>query len=150
MTTSIQPLLELKQKINGLGRKKQVALPCTLDLTRSWREILTRIRAGVNSEWRMMLQTVDQPTLLNAYQREYYVTPDNAVRVTLDFDMIAYDQRLSVRPNSSARLPMADNVVIEIKTAQAQLARLEEIAADFPVLRSRNSKYATGLIVALG
>ena len=91
---------------------------------------------------------MNQPTLLNQYQREYYVTPDDAIRVTLDFGQVAYDQRFSPRPNLRVRLPITDTVVIEIKAAREQAERLQEIAAQFPVLRSRNSKYVRGLIAA--
>ncbi|MCP4526382.1 MAG: VTC domain-containing protein, partial [Aestuariibacter sp.] len=96
-----------------------------------------------------LLQTVDQPTLLNRYRREYYVTPDGAIRVTLDFDQVAYDQRLLPRPNLRARLPIDDTVVIEIKTGQEHAERLRQVVARFPVQRSRNSKYAGGVLAAL-
>ncbi|MEA3342258.1 MAG: VTC domain-containing protein, partial [Chloroflexota bacterium] len=143
--TNIQPHLELKQKRNMLGRKKRCLLPRALDLSLPWMEILETIRARAAPDWQVILQTVNQPTLLNHYRREYYVTVDNTTRVTLDFDQVAYDQRFSLRPNLRARLPIADNVVIEIKTSQDQAERLPEITAWFPALRSRNSKYARSL-----
>jgi hypothetical protein len=93
---------------------------------------------------------VNQPTLLNRYQREYYVTPDGAIRATLDFDQVAYDQRLSPRPNLHARLPFDDTVVIEIKTDQEHAERLRQVVACFPTRRSRNSKYVGGVLAALG
>jgi hypothetical protein len=148
--TDIQPSLELKQKRNLLGRKKRYLLPCRLDLALPWTQIMGTIRAHAGPEWRALLQTVDQPALLTHYQREYYVTPDGAIRVTLDFCQAAYDQRLSPRPNLRVRLPIADAVVIEIKTGQEHAERLQDVAARFPVLRSRNSKYVRGLLAALG
>jgi hypothetical protein len=148
--TDIQPALELKQKRNLLGRKKATLLPCKLDLTCSWLEILRVIRTNVRPDWQMLLQTMDQPALLNHYQREYYATLDGAIRVTLDSAQAAYDQRLSLRPNLHTRLPIADTVVIEIKAAQEQAERLHQVAAQFPVLRSRNSKYVSGVMSAVG
>jgi len=153
----IQPYLELKQKRNLLGRKERFLLPCNLDLTLPWREILEVMREetrflSLRSQQNLvsMLQTINQPTLLNRYQREYYVTVDGAIRITLDFAQAAYDQRLSPRPNLHARLPIADTVVIEVKTGQEHAERLEEVVAQFPMRRSRNSKYVGGLLVALG
>jgi hypothetical protein len=146
----IQPVLELKEKRNLLGRKKRCVLPCALDLTLPWTQVLEMVRANVGPEWQVMLQTVDQPTLLTHYQREYYVTPDGAIRVTLDFAQVAYDQRLAPRPNLRVRLPIADTVVIEIKTAQEHAGQLHQVAACFPALRSRHSKYTRGLLTALG
>ena len=148
--TDIQPYLELKQKRNLLGRKKRYLLPCRLDLTRPWREILETVRANTGPDWQAVLQTVDQPTLLNSYEREYYVTPDGAIRITLDFAQVAYDQRLAPRPNLRVRLPIAATVVLEIKAAAEQAERVAEVVGPFPVPRGRNSKYAHGLRVALG
>jgi hypothetical protein len=148
--TDIQPYLELKRKRNLLGRKERCLLPCRLDLTLSWGEILRVIRAHAGPGWQTLFHTVDQATLLSRYQREYYATPDGTIRVTLDFAQAAYDQRLSPRPNLRVRLPIADTVVIEVKTGQEQAERLEEVVARFPVRRSRNSKYVGGLLAALG
>ncbi len=147
---AIRPILELKEKRNLLGRKKQTLLPCELDLALPWPETLNAIRATVAPEWQVLLQTMNQPTLLNHYQREYYATLDGAIRVTLDYTQVAYDQRLTPRPNLRVQLPIADVVVIEVKAAAKHAGRLEEVAAWFPPSRSRNSKYAQGLLAALG
>jgi hypothetical protein len=146
----IQPALELKEKRNLLGRKKRYVLPFQLDLRLPWTQILYLIRADVGPEWQALLQTMDQPTLLIHYQREYYVTRDGEIRATVDFSQVAYDQRLTSRPNLRFRLPIADTVVIEIKTGQEHAERLQRVAARFPVLRTRHSKYARGLLTALG
>jgi hypothetical protein len=144
----IAPLLELKGKRNLLGWKKQVMLPCTLDLSSPWRAILGQVRDSVEPDWRLLLRTAVQPTLLNHYQREYYVTPDGVLRVTLDYDGAAYDQRLSLRPNLCLALPVDDRVVIEIKAPPEHVERLQDAVARFPALRTRNSKYASGLLSA--
>jgi hypothetical protein len=148
--TDVQPYLELKQKSNLVGRKKRFLLPCRLDLTVPWTEMLGTIRANAGPDWRTLLQTVNQPTLITCYRREHYISRGGAVRVTLDYDQAAYDQRLSPRLNLRARLPITDAVVIEIKTALEHAERLPEVAARFPVLRNRHSKYVRGLLAALG
>ncbi len=150
----IQPYLELKQKQNLLGRKERHLLPCQLDLTLPWREILQVIQAETGflgkNPVSNLLQTVHQPTLLNHYQREYYVTMDGAIRVTLDFDQAAYDQRLGLRPNLRVRLPIEDTVVIEVKADQEHAEQLQEVVGRFPQRRCRNSKYVGGLLTAMG
>ena len=147
---SVQPALELKQKHNLVGRKKQVLLPSELDLTVPWVESVASIRANVGPKWQTILQTVDQPVLLNWYQREYYVTLDGTVRATLDYDQAAYDQRLLPRMSLRCPLPISDLVVIELKASLEHADRLEDAASQFPVSRSRNSKYARSLLTALG
>ncbi|MBN1431105.1 MAG: polyphosphate polymerase domain-containing protein [Anaerolineae bacterium] len=146
----VYPFLEIKEKCNLLGRKKQVLLSCALDLALPWSETLKAIGATVAPAWQVRLQTMNQPTLLNHYQREYYATPDGDIRVTLDYAQVAYDQRLTTRPNLRVRLPIADAVVIEIKTAAQNTERLQEVIAWFPPFRSRNSKYVQGLLASLG
>jgi hypothetical protein len=145
----VQPYLEHKQKSNMLVSKKRHPLPCRLDLTHPWTKTMKITRVNVGPEWQAILQTMDQPMLLNHYQREYYVTPDGSVRVTLDFAQAAYDQRFSPHPNLRTRLPVADTTVIEIKTALEHVERLHEVVSCFPAPRSRNSKYVSGMMTAL-
>jgi hypothetical protein len=145
-----RPMLELKQKSGQLGRKEQCQLACDLDLRLPWSDILKTVRSNAGPEWQPALQTIEHPTLINSYQRDYLVTPDGAVRITLDYAQVAYGQRLTPRPNLIARLLIADNVVIEIKAGPEQEDRLHEIASWFPVRRSRNSKYVSNLTAAWG
>jgi hypothetical protein len=144
-----RPILELKHKDNMLGSKAQRALPCTLDLTRTWRELLATVREGAGPEWGPTLSATGYPVLLNRYRREYYVTADGAVRVTLDYDQVAYDQRLTGRPNLSAPLLLEDQLVIEVKADRDETARVREVVSSFPLPRSRNSKYVNGALAAL-
>ncbi|MBN1877956.1 MAG: polyphosphate polymerase domain-containing protein [Anaerolineae bacterium] len=148
-TTGIQTVLELKRKDNMLGDKLQYALPCMLDLNRPWKEIVDTVFTGVPSEWQVWMQTMRHPTLFNHYQREYYVTSDGVVRVTLDFALAVYNQRMTQRPNLRARQPLPGIIVLEIKAGQDQEDRLQEIVSEFPIPRSRNSKYVNGLLAAM-
>jgi hypothetical protein len=146
----IEPVLELKQKRNLLGRKKRLEVGRTLDLRLPWAEIREALWAHADPVFRVALQTMTQPTLLTRYWREYYVTPDRAVRCTLDCRQEAYDQRLSQRPNVHVPLHVEPEVVvIEVKAPEGAAERLWEAVSAFPIRRSRNSKYAIGLLSAL-
>jgi hypothetical protein len=85
-------------------------------------------------------------TLINRYRREYYVSPDMAIRATLDYDLMAYDQRMVPRPNLRFKLPLPATVVIEVKAAPEYEKRLQEVMGYFPIARSRSSKYVQGLM----
>jgi hypothetical protein len=151
VTTAVDnPVLELKQKRNQLGVKKQRQLACKLDLALPWSDILQTIHAHAGADWQPLLQTVQHPTLINSYQREYYVTAEGAIRITLDYAQVAFGQRFALRPNLCARLLITDNVVIEIKAPEDCKDRLHEIACWFPVRRSRNSKYTNSLMASFG
>ncbi|MGC9349791.1 MAG: polyphosphate polymerase domain-containing protein [Anaerolineae bacterium] len=153
--SSVQAQLEWKHKQNMLGAKQVVLLDQLLDVTRPWSEILAAIRNGLSSDpnasvWLHRLQTIHRPALLNRYRREYYATPEGDVRLTLDYDQAAYDQRLTYPYlNLTTSLPIEDAVVIEIKAGATQADRVDEIVDHFPLSRTRNSKYAKGMLVAL-
>jgi hypothetical protein len=139
-------ILELKSKKNMFGEKRRQRLSAFLDFKRSYAAILDQIYENVPAAWHLWLDVAKQPTLLNHYRREYYVSYDGIVRVTLDYDQAAYDQRLSQRPNLTRILPTEDFAVIEIKATPDNYERLEEVMGYFPVQRSRNSKYVQGLL----
>lgn len=145
----VNPTLELKFKDNLVGGKKRHPLSMTLDLAQPWSRLVLQIRRALPPAWQDLLDMANQPTLLNQYRRDYFVTPDKAIRATLDYQQRAYDQRLGRSPNVKRPLRLDNLLVIEIKSDLTQEERLEEIMAHFPVPRSRNSKYANGILAAL-
>jgi hypothetical protein len=145
----IQPVLELKHKDNQLGSKLHFPLPGSVDLSQPWSEILASLHDSLPLAGRTLLEQASEPVLLNHYRREYYVTPDGTVRVTLDYEQGAYDQRLAPRPNLSRPLPLGKSVVIEVKADRAHAQRVREVISRFPITRSRNSKYVNGVLAAL-
>ena len=146
--TTSDPILELKIKENLLGDKKRLRLNCTIDWRRSYTEILQMISGAASSEWHQWLNSATQPTLINRYQRDYFETLDGQLRATLDYNQVAYEQRLTSRPNLSRPSPMENLTVIEIKGSPKESERIEAIMAEFPLPRSRNSKYVNGLSAA--
>ena len=139
-------MLELKVKKNLLGSKKQQQLSGVIDLSKPFTQIWKSIRAQADESWQPHLLTFVQPTLINCYRREYYVSPDSAVRATLDYEIEAYEQRMASRPNLTRKLPISAVVVIEVKAAQEYHERLQEVMGHFPILRSRSSKYVSGVM----
>ena len=143
------PVLELKFKENMLGDKKRQRLAWVLEWQRPYSEILHELRRAAGSDWQRWLTTATQPALLNRYRREYYVTPDGALRATLDYDLQAYEQRLSPRPNRERPLLLPPTAIIEVKAAPAYSERLQAAMGHFPQPRTRNSKYINGILAAL-
>ncbi len=145
LTQITAPTLELKLKENLVGDKKQQKLDCTLDLSQPYAKSLPIIRSAAPAEWQPRLAVASQPTLINSYQRSYFTTPDQRVRVTLDYGQVAFGQRTAIRPNLNRPLLGQDLVVIEIKGPPEESDRLEKIINHFPISRSRNSKYVNGM-----
>lgn len=147
-----RPMVELKYKENMLGGKRRYRLQQELDFSQTWRILRQQIEGELvagDDVLHRLFQQASQPTLLNHYWREYYVTADGRVRVTLDYKIVLYDQRIGARPNYRFALPSRDIVVVEFKTDQAEDALLQEIVTRFPLKRQRNSKYANGILASL-
>ena len=137
--------LELKHKTNRIGWKSSQDIEPILDLEMTnWMTILRTLRSKANTTFREML-SVSHPISISGYQREYYVSADQTTRVTLDYDLFAFDQRLSRRPNLKYKIPMLDQVVIEIKSNSENSAHLDDVLAEFPLRIVNHSKYLESL-----
>ena len=142
--------LELKCRAGRLGWKKHYPIPYTFDLTRTlWHLWLGQLRDQADGEATLWLSTVARPTLVNRYMREYLATLDGQIRLTIDYQIRAYDQLLYTVPNLDFPLPIEPQVVIELKSDPAHLRRLSDILTQFPLRAARHSKYVTGIESAL-
>ena len=93
----------------------------------------------------MWLDTHIFAILINRYRREYFVSPDGKVRVTLDARQAVYDQRPRPRPNLSRRANLPDTLVLEIKFGRSDRKLGSNMMRGIPIRVSRNSKYVIGV-----
>jgi hypothetical protein len=133
--------LEVKNKKGRVGWKIYQPIAASLDLADAgWAEIsrtLQEASSGVFAE----LLGVTRPVSINTYQRRYFVSADGRVRMTLDFDLLAYDQQLSTRPNLQFKAPGVDVIVLEFKSEITQAPALADALAEFPLRTIAFSKY---------
>lgn len=145
-TTQIQGILEVKCKNNFHGWKKSQKLSQQLNLKQtSWLDLLGLIRSDLTEDIKLHFNSSLLPVLLNQYQREYYLSFDDQVRITIDFSQLVYSQSLSAFPNLSFSVPPSDNVVVELKANINNRERLVDIIADIPLRVGKNSKYTLGM-----
>lgn len=141
--------LELKIKEGWVGRKKIVPVPHGFDLRAgTWSDLVRHLRGALALPATAWLDVFALPVLINRYRRAYYVTPDGGVRLTVDSDLVAYDQRPSLRPNLNRPAPLESVVIVELKAGVDAAARLSKILEHFPVRAGRFSKYVQGLVGA--
>jgi hypothetical protein len=142
--------LELKRKQGKVGWKEISAVEGDLDLGSAWSALCCELRGRIAPQARLWLDRFAYPVLLNRYRRAYYVTADGIVRLTLDDDLRAYDQRLSPRPNLTHVAPRRPSVTVELKAATDPDAvrRLSDVLAHFPARVGRFSKYVQGMLTA--
>jgi hypothetical protein len=147
----VQGILELKARSGSLGWKRQCPIPRTFDLTQtSWDEWMDEVRLYADPKATPWLTSIGRPTLLTRYMREYYVTFDGQIRVTLDHQMRVYDQTACFRPNLDLCIPLERRAILEVKSGLAHLGRLSDLCTALPLRVERNSKYVTGMQSLLG
>jgi len=141
--------LELKQKRGRAGWKESVAADLRLDLgTGTWDLLFPALRAAVCEDGRRWLDRYSEPVLVNSYRRDYFATPDEAVRLTVDRDLRAYGQRSALAPNLTRSARTDDVVILELKAPETPDAqrRLDDVLAGLPVAVGRFSKYVSGVL----
>lgn len=144
--TNLHSTLELKCKRSFQGWKVSQRIEQPIDLTEhSWVSLRDRLLLELNPQMRESFIRYSWPVLLNQYKREYYLSFDKKVRVTLDFAITAYDQRLSGYPNTSRGIVPLGKMVIEVKANREDQAFLCEALASLPLRVGKHSKYALAM-----
>jgi SPX domain protein involved in polyphosphate accumulation len=141
--------LELKMKRNRLGWKNSFPIKDLQFLGRSWQRIARDLREQLPLEGRSWLDDHPEPVLINRYLRQYYVSRNGRIRITLDTELSAYDQRLARSPNRTARTNLPDVMVLEAKADSSHFDELGDVVSSMPSRVGRFSKYVSGLQTAL-
>ncbi len=97
------------------------------------------------SEFDLWLDANPQAVLINRYEREYFVSRDGKLRVTLDAHQRVFDQRFGERPNLTRPANLPATVVGEFKFAHEDFSLGSRAIQGFRVRASRNSKYVIGV-----
>jgi hypothetical protein len=143
---SVLGVLEIKCKRNKRSWKLSQSLSKPLDLTSSgWPDIVQIIHRELKEDLCRYFDFANSPVLINQYCREYYVSFDETVRVTLDYSPMLYDQRHTQRPNLHFSTPNIRDMVIEFKANPEHSEYLQELLQDIPLRISRSSKYSRGI-----
>lgn len=143
-------VLEVKQKRNHLGWKINCKIGSPLPFTERWPAIVSRIKSELPPAGRLWLDSNPSPVLINRYRREYFISADSRVRVTLDRDQRVFDQRYNAVPNLTNAANLPAPLVMELKYAPEHRDHVTEILRAVPIRMSRNSKYTLGVTAIHG
>lgn len=139
------PILEVKVKQGLVGNKLSYPIESfTLDNTFTKEYIHTvfdnsEIPKAVFEDLKIAV-----PTLLNSYQRKYYISSDKRFRITLDFDLKYYN--MDVRFNNFKKIPQKNpDKIIELKYSPLDDVDAKIITTQFPFRLNKNSKYVNGI-----
>ena len=144
--TCNNPILEIKYKTGQLGWKERHNLiDFNLDKDRhfNYKEIFDYlIKRSEFNILKLDLQFLT-PSLLNCYERKYYLSFDKKYRITLDNKMEFY----SINPVRNYFSTFADDekTVIELKYNQQHVDGARNITKYLPFRVTKNSKYVIGI-----
>ncbi len=148
--SAVRGTLELKCRSNQLGWKEHYPIPFTYDLTTiSWNALFKHMREYVQGPFSVWLSYLSQPVLINSYMREYYETMDRNVRLTIDYNQVAYEQIVHLAPNLTIKAPVPSQIVVEVKADATLHRRVSNVLSSFPLQVGRNSKYVNGVLESL-
>lgn len=137
--------IEIKVKNSQLGYKNIHKLSEVMDISQyTWVEIVEFLQKDMPEDLKLLFNNLS-PVIINQYQREYYVSMDGLIRVTLDYDMRAFEQSFGFSPNINFEQPLRNNVIIEMKSTKINHKRIADSLAEFPLYCTQNSKYLNGM-----
>lgn len=139
------PVLELKIKDGLMGWKDSYPLlPFSFDSNFSI-EVLSKVfqESDIPDQLKFELMSLS-PTLLNGYNRKYYLSIDGDFRITIDFDRAFY--QIGPYNNSFCKKVYDDiSIILELKYAYDQDQFADKISNAFPFRMTKSSKYVSGL-----
>ena len=138
--------LEVKQKRNHFGWKQRYPVTeSPWQPGEGWAAVRSALRTQLPHRGRLWLDQNQLPIMINRYQREYFVTADNRIRVTIDRRQQIYDQRYGNELNLDRVAITQDSLVVEFKFSRGDRQDAVGILADMPLRIGRHSKYMNAL-----
>ena len=143
--------LEIKCKRNQLNWKIIYKIKGDLDNNgNTWRSICSEIRNQLPAEGKKWLEMNPLPILVNRYKRKYFISQEKKVRVTLDSDLIVFDQSRKPYANYSLKSNLPQVIVLEIKFSRELRDHVMNVFGNVPLRGTRFSKYIHGILSVKG
>ncbi|WP_209401171.1 VTC domain-containing protein [Pseudozobellia sp. WGM2] len=139
------PTLEVKKKMGEVGDKDSYKLKgISFDLGKQKPHEIQAILLGETKELmsiRHSFETV-HPTLLNTYERRYFLSFCGRYRITVDYNQKFYNPNYITYQNSEIRI---NDTVLELKYATQDDHEARTVSQQIDARLSKNSKYVTGI-----
>lgn len=137
--------VEVKNKRQRSGWKLVQPVEADLYLRRQdWSELQAALLAQTSGVFHQLL-AVSRPLVINCYRREYFVSPDERIRLTLDTALVNYDQWLCARPNLDFATPSREALIMELKCDLQHARLLSDVIAAFPQRANAYSKFVSAM-----
>mgnify|MGYP001193867591 CR=1 FL=1 len=144
--------LEFKIKRNVYGHKVRFPIEnLKINKEINWKNIILKINQNLSAEYKNIFNSQCVPMIINKYEREYYKSKNQKVRVTIDKDIYNYDQRRNIiKPNLDNKTFSQKYLVIEIKFDRSHKKFFENFSINTAIKLSKNSKYINGVRAVTG
>jgi len=145
LTPGTEFFFELKWRNNRVTGKHRFHVQAPVPLVDlPYRTLFEGMSHALPEQHRATLLSFPDPTVLVEYKREHFVSPDEALRITLDYDVVYYNQ--SGRQTLSTRFgePVEHLVVIEGKAPVGRECELVALLYPLALRARRCSKYVLG------
>lgn len=144
--------LEFKFRKNIYGYKKVFKIKdLTLNMNSKWSDIKNKILNALTPEYKILYDRNSEKILINQYKREYFISRNKKIRITLDKNIKIFDQRFTFdKPNFKFKNYTQDYSVMEFKFNKEDKILLNDLDISVPIKASRNSKYINGVRSIIG
>ena len=144
--------LEIKFKRNLFGWKKKIRIVKSLIKDNlDWSEIINLLTINLQGNLKEFFKSNSKPQIINQYQRDYFVSFDRKIRLTIDKNHKIYDQRMFKTPNITKRKTTQNYLAIEFKFNRGDLRYYKSMLDNFiPIQLSKNSKYINSIRAVMG
>lgn len=144
--------MELKLRKSMLGWKiaSEVSFENKKLSELTWTEINQQIKEQIPDDLQLYFSLSSYPVLINRYAREYFMSMDNKIRLTIDRGVQFYDQRAGARMNITRKNISPEIIILEIKVNAEDIECAKQVTGDVYLQRTKNSKYVTGVSSILG
>lgn len=135
-----QAQFEIKLKKGRVGAKRVYGLS-QFDAGAPITEICRVLRQNLPADVVSLAFDFRNPVVGNIYDRQYYISRDGRLRITLDSNQKYFEIGGVRRLPPPSGMHASPNIIVELKNAKADLDYAISVARDFPLRIRRHSKY---------
>jgi len=139
---------EVKSRRNMFGWKKVYDvnnLSALENSSRPMHELKESIGSVLDGEGLLLFENNPHSVMLNRYQRKYFISNDQKVRITYDSGLSVYEQRYKPYINTRWKTNIPETIIVEVKCSREDREILSDVVFNIPIRVSRNSKYVNAV-----
>lgn len=145
-TRAIQdPTVEIKKKMGEAGDKDSFRLKgVSFDLATQTADEVHRLLISKTEHYKAVHEALKRlhPTLINTYERRYFLSFCGRYRITVDFNQAFYNPNYTHLQHSQRKI---NAIVLELKYATADDSDARQLSQQIKTRLSKNSKYVNGI-----